>query len=74
MTVISIPVNTEVKITLNAGVNDNGKKINKYKTLDKARPEADNEVLLNLAEEMAAMQKHSVASVIRHEEYTLLRE
>ena len=74
MAIISIPSKTEVKIVLNAGLNDNGKKIKKYKTLDKARPEVDNEILLNLAEEMAALQKHSVADVIKHEEYTLLRE
>ncbi len=74
MTVTAIHTNTKIKIVLNAGLDDNNKQIKKYKTLDKARPETENEVLFDIAKKIASLQKYSLTEIIKHEEYTLLEE
>lgn len=65
---------TKIKITLNAGLDDNNNRIKKYKTLDTVRPETENEVLFNIAKGIASLQKHSITSIVKHVEHTLLEE
>ena len=74
MAVIAIHKNTKVRMALNAGLDDNNKQITKYKTLDKVRPEIGNEVVFNIAKEIASLQKHPLMNIIKHEEYVLLEE
>lgn len=74
MAVIAIHKNSKVKMVLNAGLDDNNKQITKYKTLDKARAETENEVLYEIAKKVASLQKHSLTNIIKHEEYMLLEE
>ncbi len=74
MAVIAVHRNSKVRIVLNAGLDENNKQIKKYKTLDKTRPEIENEVLFNIAKKVASLQKHSLTDIIKYEEYTLLEE
>lgn len=74
MAVIKIHKNSKIRLVLNAGLDDNNKQITKYKTLDKARSETENEVLFDVAKKVASLQKHSLTNIIKYEEYTLLEE
>ncbi len=56
MSVTAIHKNTKVRLVLNAGLDDNNKQITKYKTLDKARSEAGNEVLFDISRKIASLQ------------------
>lgn len=74
MSVTAIHKNTKVRLVLNAGLDDNGKQITKYKTLDKARSETGNEILLDISKKIASLQKHSLRDIIKNEEYMLIEE
>ncbi|WP_312701795.1 DUF1659 domain-containing protein [Sedimentibacter sp.] len=74
MPIIKIHRNSKVRLVLDAGLDDNDKKITKYKTLDKARYEAGDQALFDIAKNIALLQKHSVRDIIKHEEYTLIEE
>jgi len=74
MEVIKLHKNSKIRLVLNAGLDDNNKQITKYKTLDKARAEAGDEVLLDIAKKAASLQKHSLTEIIKHEEYVLVEE
>jgi len=74
MPIIKLHKNSKVRIVLDAGLDDNDKKITKYKTLDKARYEAGDQALFDIAKNIALLQKHSVRDIIKHEEYTLIEE
>ncbi len=74
MAVTEIHKNSKIRLVLNAGLDDNNKQITKYKTMDKARSEAENEVLLDVAKKVASLQKHSLKDIIKHVEYTLVEE
>jgi len=74
MAVIKIHKNSKIRLVLNAGLDDNNKQITKYKTLDKARSEAEDEVLFDIAKKAASLQKHSLTNIIKHEEYMLLEQ
>lgn len=74
MPIIKLHKNSKVRIVLDAGLDDNDKKITKYKTLDKARYEAGDQALYDIAKNIALLQKHSVKDIIKHEEYTLIEE
>jgi len=74
MSVTAIHKNTKVRLVLNAGLDDNNKQITKYKTLDKARSEAENEVLFDISRKIASLQKHSLRDIIKTEEYILVKE
>lgn len=74
MAVTAIHKDTKVKIVMNAGFDDNNRQIKKRKTLNKARPETENEVLFKIAEKTASLQKHSLTDIIRHDEYRLAEE
>lgn len=74
MPIIKLHKNSKVRIVLDAGLDDNDKKITKYKTMDKARYEAGDQALFDIAKNIALLQKHSVRDIIKHEEYTLIEE
>ncbi|WP_313164656.1 DUF1659 domain-containing protein [Sedimentibacter sp.] len=74
MPIIKLHKNSKVRIVLDAGLDDNDKKLTKYKTLDKARYEAGDQALFDIAKNIALLQKHSVRDIIKHEEYTLIEE
>lgn len=74
MPIIKLHKNSKVRIVLDAGLDDNDKKITKYKTLDKARYEAGDQALFDIAKNIALLQKHSLKDIIKHEEYTLIEE
>ena len=74
MAVIKVHKNSKIRLVLNAGTDDNNKQITKYKTLDKARSEAEDEVLFDIAKKVASLQKHSLKDIVKHEEYTLIEE
>jgi hypothetical protein len=74
MAVIKVHKNSKIRLVLNAGLDDNNKQITKYKTLDKARSEAEDEVLFDIAKKVASLQKHSLKDIVKHEEYTLIEE
>lgn len=74
MAVIKLHKNSKIRLVLNAGLDDNNKQITKYKTLDKARSEVGDEVLLDIAKKAASLQKHSLTEIIKHEEYMLVEE
>ena len=74
MNVIKLHKNSKIRLVLNAGLDDNDKQITKYKTLDKARSEAEDVVLYDIAKKTASLQKHSLKNIIKHEEYMLIEE
>lgn len=74
MSVVAIKRNSKLKLVMNAGLNEKNKTITKSKTVQHARMEADNEVLFNIAQGFAALQKHSLTNVFKHDEYELLEE
>ena len=74
MPIIKLHKNSKVRIVLDAGLDDNGKKLTKYKTMDKARYEAGDQALFDIAKNIALLQKHSVRDIIKHEEYILIEE
>ena len=61
-------------MVFNAGFDENNNQITKYKTMDKARAEVENELLFNIAKEVASLQKHSLVNIIKLEEYMLVEE
>ncbi|WP_313163538.1 DUF1659 domain-containing protein [Sedimentibacter sp.] len=74
MAIIKIHKNSKIRLVLNAGLDDNNKQIIKYKTMDKARSEAEDEVLFDIAKKAASLQKHSLTNIIKYEEYMLLEQ
>lgn len=74
MPIIKLHKNSKVRLVLDAGTDENNKQITKYKTLDKARYEAGDQALFDIAKNIALLQKHSVRDIIKHEEYTLIEE
>ncbi|NYB72827.1 DUF1659 domain-containing protein [Sedimentibacter hydroxybenzoicus DSM 7310] len=74
MAIIKIHKNSKIRLVLNAGLDDNNKQITKYKTMDKARSEAEDEVLFDIAKKAASLQKHSLTNIIKYEEYMLLEQ
>ncbi len=74
MAIIKLHKNSKIRLVLNAGMDDNNKQITKYKTLDKARSEAEDQALFDIAKKVASLQKHSLKDIIKQEEYTLIEE
>ena len=74
MPIIKLHKISKVRIVLDAGFDDNDKKLTKYKTMDKARYEAGDQALFDIAKNIALLQKHSVRDIIKHEEYMLIEE
>ncbi|WP_313340054.1 DUF1659 domain-containing protein [Sedimentibacter sp.] len=74
MPVIKIHKNSKVRLVMDAGLDDNDKQITKYKTLDKARSGAEDQALLDIAKNIASLQKHSLRDIVKQEEYTLIEE
>jgi|GEM_PF-5778522 len=74
MSIKSTPTGAKIRMVIDAGSDENNKPVTKYKTLDKARPEMENEVLFNIAKEVASLQSHTIKNIIKHEEYELSEE
>ncbi len=74
MAIKAIHKNSKIKMVFNAGFDENNNQITKYKTMDKARAEVENELLFNIAKEVASLQKHSLVNIIKLEEYMLVEE
>ena len=74
MPVVSNPINTRLQLVFNIGTDEEGKPINKTKTLSNVKPDATDQDLLEVAQAISGLQKYALSSVIRINQGELVNE
>lgn len=74
MAVIATELEGKVKVTLNAGNDEDGNAIIKSKTFSRVKSDATDDNIYAVANGIAGLQEYPVNSIRKFEEYDLIEE
>ena len=74
MAIIANQANSKLKLSFNAGLDENGKDIIKNKTYSSIKSTVTNDDIYNFGVELSQLQEYPLVNLVRYEEYQLLNE